>query len=145
MARKYLQGIFKCRNPQKYAGDASNIVYRSSWEMKVMKWLDDTPSVLTWNSEEVVIPYISPVDGKYHRYYIDFVFVLKDRYGTISKHLVEVKPYVQTLPPKNTKSKRYAENATTYIVNVAKWEAAKAYAESNQMKFRVLTEKDIFN
>jgi hypothetical protein len=71
MARNYKQGIYIPKNPSKYKGNANNIVYRSSWELRVFKWMDDNPSVLEWASEECIIPYKSPVDQKLHRYFPD--------------------------------------------------------------------------
>ena len=78
-------GKFTPKNPQKYKGDPKNIIYRSSWEVKVMKYLDDHPDVIWWGSEELVIPYWSPVDNKKHRYFPDFVAKIKQKNGMIKR------------------------------------------------------------
>jgi hypothetical protein len=72
MAKSY-QGYFKPKNPQKYKGDPTNIVYRSSWELKLMTYLDLHKDIVTWGSEELIIPYRSPIDNKIHRYFPDFI------------------------------------------------------------------------
>ena len=109
------KGPFKPTNPGKYKGDASAIVYRSSWERDVMKFLDESPKVKKWNSEEFVIRYFYEVDKKWHRYYIDF-WVQWDSGVTT---LIEVKPKRQALPPKikNPQSKKSLTEAFTYIKN----------------------------
>jgi hypothetical protein len=97
------KGKFNPKNPNKYNGDASKIQYRSSWELKLMMRFDNHPDVIWWNSEEVVIPYISPIDNKYHRYFVDFLVKIKNKEGLCETLLIEVKPKSQTSPP--TKSK----------------------------------------
>jgi hypothetical protein len=97
------KGTFRPRNPQKYKGDHTNIIYRSSWELKLMMWLDTHPDVLEWSSEEIIIPYRSPIDGKVHRYFPDFYVRKKNKDGKIETILVEVKPYAQTQEPKKQK------------------------------------------
>jgi len=89
------KGWFTPRNPQKYKGDATNIVYRSSWELRVMKYLDDNPAVVWWASEELFIPYKSPVDQKVHRYFPDFIARIRQANGEITV-VMEVKPFKQT-------------------------------------------------
>lgn len=146
MARNYRQGKFKPLNPGKYIGDPTKIVYRSGWEHKTMKKLDESSSVIGWGSEEVVIPYISPVDGRAHRYFMDFLVVAKDPKGNKLITLIEVKPYDQTMPPKMTGSKkkeRLMTEIATYAVNQAKWEAAAEYCAKRGWAFKILTEKDI--
>ena len=106
------QGKYRPSYPRKYKGDPNNIIYRSSWEYKFMKWCDYTTSVQEWGSEEIIIPYISPVDGKRHRYFPDFYVRIQNR-----KYLVEVKPFKQTLEPKTKKKhKRYINEVVTYHV-----------------------------
>jgi hypothetical protein len=132
-------------NPGKYVGDATNIISRSSWERKVMKFFDTSPSILRWSSEETIIPYFSPVDKKNHRYFLDFTVMYKTRTGEIKRAIVEVKPEVQTLPPKKPKrqSKRYIEEVCTYQTNKAKWLAAEEWAKQKQFSFLILTEKHL--
>lgn len=143
---KYTQGKYKPLNPKKYRGDPTNIVYRSSWERKLMFWLDTTTHVLEWCSEETIIPYKSPIDGRYHRYFVDFNVKIRDAKGTVNRYLVEVKPHAQTLPPKKPEkvTKSYVNAVTTYGVNKAKWEAAENWCQKNNSKFMVLTEKELF-
>ena len=145
--RKTYKGKFYPKNPQKYRGDINNIVWRSSWELRLMKWLDEHNSVIEYGSEEIVIPYISPVDGKPHRYFVDFYVKLRSQNGEIKTMIVEVKPFVQTQPPK-AKSRitpGYIKECQTYAVNQAKWAAAKKFAEVNKIQFVVLTENELFD
>ena len=143
---KYHQGKYTPRNPEKYVGDVSNIVYRSGWEKKFLLWCDMNPNVLQYSSEEVVIPYISPIDGKAHRYFVDAAITVKTRNGEIKKYLIEIKPKAQTLQPKKPSkiTKRYLQEIETYAINLAKWEAATIFAEKNNFKFQILTEEHIF-
>ncbi len=145
MARNYIQGKFIPINKHKYVGDIQNIIYRSSWEKKVLLWLDSNPSILKYSSEELVIPYISPKDGKPHRYYVDFVVEYKTRAGEVKRAAVEVKPEAQTLPPKQPKriTKQFMESVETFAVNQAKWAAAKEWCSNNNMDFIILTEREI--
>lgn len=147
MTRNYHQGTFIPQNPQKYAGDISKIFYRSSWERKFFVFCDNNPSVLKWGSEEVVVPYIKPTDNRPHRYFPDFIIMYKDKNGEIHKELIEIKPSIQTKMPKPPKTrintKRYLSEIETFAVNQAKWEAATKWCEKRNMKFRILTEKDL--
>ena len=136
-------GIYKPRNPKKYKGDPTKIIYRSLWERKFMVFCDDNNSILEWGSEEYIIPYRCPTDGKYHRYYPDFYVKIKNRTGGINKYIVEIKPKRQVIGP-NEKPKRktatWKKEFLTYIKNRAKWDAAKDFCEDRQMKFLILTE-----
>jgi len=135
-------GQFKPSNPQKYVGDYKNIIYRSSWEARVMNWLDKNPSIISWASEEVIIPYISPVDGRWHRYFPDFVVKVKDKNGTLKTLMLEVKPKKQTKEPEQQKrvTKRYITEVTTWGVNQAKWKAATEYCLDRNWEFKLITE-----
>tara|TARA_B100001250_G_scaffold354550_2_gene328488 strand:- start:2735 stop:3157 length:423 start_codon:yes stop_codon:yes gene_type:complete len=137
---RYKQGKYIPRLPKKYKGDYRNIVYRSSWEYKFMQWCDATPSVLEWGSEEIAIPYISPVDGKRHKYYPDFYVKVKNK-----KYMVEVKPNRQTKEPKTQKklTKRYVTEVVTYSVNRAKWKAAEEFCKDYGWEFMLITEKEL--
>lgn len=139
------KGYFKPRNPSKYKGDPTNIIYRSRWESKFMNYLDTHPDVLQWASEELIIPYRSPVDGKMHRYFPDFVVRKRNPQGIIETLLVEIKPAVQTKEPikKKTINKAYINEVMTWGVNQAKWKAAKEYCEERKWKFLILTEKEL--
>lgn len=143
----YKQGFFKPKFPNKYRGDPSNIVYRSGWERRVMQSLDENASVIAWSSEEIVIPYRSPVDNRIHRYFVDFYVEAKAPDGSVKVMLLEVKPAAQTVEPKvsKRKTKRYINEVFTYGVNQAKWEAASQYAQSKGWEFKLITEKELFN
>ena len=137
---RYKQGKYIPRLPKKYKGDYRNIVYRSSWEYKFMQWCDNTSSVVEWGSEEIAIPYISPVDGKRHKYYPDFYVKVKNK-----KYMVEVKPTRQTKEPKTRKkiTKRYVTEVVTYSVNKAKWKAAEEFCKDYGWEFMLITEKEL--
>jgi hypothetical protein len=144
--RKYRQGIFKPKNPTKYKGDPTNIVYRSSWERITFAYLDENPNCISWQSEEFFIPYRSPVDDKIHRYFIDLKVTIQYPNNVNKTFLAEIKPYDQTLPPdmnKKRSKQRLLEEVSTYSVNQAKWIAAKKYCEDRGYHFIILTEYDI--
>lgn len=136
-----MRGQFIPRNPGKYMGNPNNIMGRSSWEFRFFKWLDSTPSILSWASEELSIPYLSPVDNRVHRYYPDALVIYKNTTGAIIKELIEIKPLKETiLTPKSTERDKMA-----WVVNQAKWAAAAIFAKNNGMTFRVLTEQSMFH
>ena len=138
-------GKFTPKHPNKYMGDPTKIIYRSSWECKVMSWVDSNKDEIAWSSEEVVIPCKSPVDNRLHRYFPDFLVKVKTKDNKIKTLLLEVKPKKQTLPPKQQKriTKQYINEVSTYGVNQAKWEAAKEYCIDRKWEFRVITEDDL--
>jgi hypothetical protein len=146
MAYDYKQGKFSPKFPKKYIGDPTNIVFRSGWEKRVMDTLDNNPNVLRWASEEVIVPYISPIDNKPHRYFVDFYVEAKAPDGSIKKMLLEVKPAAQTKPPKppKRKTKRYITEVMTWGVNEAKWKAAEEYCHEKGWEFRIITEAELF-
>jgi hypothetical protein len=138
------KGWFTPKHRSKYKGDSENVVYRSSWELRVMKWLDENPSVIWWASEELIIRYKSPIDQKIHRYFPDFIVRLKQKNGTESTVVIEIKPQKQTVKPEQKrKTKRYLQEAATYAVNQEKWRAADLFCKEHGWQFKVLTEKDI--
>ena len=134
-------GRYKPKNIRKYEGNPSNIKYRSLWERNVMRWLDNNPSVIGWNSEEIIIRYRCKTDGKMHRYFTDLFIRMKDG----KKYLIEIKPKNQTTPPKQgtRKTKKYLNEVMTYAKNISKWEAAKVYSERNGLIFQIWTEETI--
>lgn len=143
--RKYLQGTFNPQHPQKYKG-SQPIIYRSSLELKIFRWMDNNPNVLTWGSESVVIPYQSPLDQRIHRYFVDLVALLKDKEGNLKKLLIEIKPSKfltkpSISPRKSNKTVLYEQ--TQYVLNQAKWQAAEAWSKSKGYLFLILTEKDL--
>lgn len=141
---KFTQGFFKPKNPKKYKGDPTNIVYRSSYELKYMMQLDHDPNVISWGSEEKIIYYISPVDGKPHRYFVDF-HVTKRVGNQLKTELIEIKPFHQTVEPKKGKKKdrTFFNEVCTYGINQAKWKAARKFCEENGYEFKILTEYEL--
>ena len=139
------KGKYKVKNPQKYVGDSTCVVWRSLWERKYMKYLDGNSNILEWSSEEFFIWYKSPVDNKKHRYFPDFY--VKEQYpdGTIKKYIVEIKPKKQTEPPTKPQrqTKRYISEVYEYAKNQSKWEAAKEWCEDRGYGFVILTEREL--
>lgn len=133
-------------NKDKYLGNVNNIIYRSSWELKMMRWCDRNPSVIKWNSEDVVIKYFSKADNKYRNYHMDFYIICRQTNGNIVKLLIEVKPYNQTIPPKKRGRKSeqtYINELHTWQVNKDKWEQAEKFAQQNGMIFKIFDEYDL--
>ena len=145
MYTKTYKGRFRVANAAKYKGDITNIVYRSLWELKFMKWCDSSVSVVEWGSETVIIPYISPIDNKVHRYFVDFYIKVRTKANSIEKYLIEIKPEKFTKPPEIPKkrTKRFIDEVFQYGVNDAKWKAAFEFCKDRNMKFVILTEKDL--
>ena len=143
------KGFFKPKNPNRYKGDPTNIVYRSSWELKLMSYLDVHPDIIEWSSEEFCIPYVSPIDKRIHRYFPDFYLKKKNIEGKIETLVIEVKPKNQVVPPTVVKTKtskptkRYVREVMTYGVNEAKWKAAQAFCEDRKWKFMIMTESEL--
>ena len=139
------KGRYTPKNPKKYKGDYHNIVYRSLWERKFMVYCDNSDNILEWGSEEIIIPYLSPWDGKLHRYFPDFYIKVKQAKGNIKKFIIEVKPKKQTKPPKpvSRKTRRWLNEVKTYSINEAKWKHAKEWCENNNMEFKILTEEEL--
>ena len=135
-------GKYSPVNPKKYRGNPKEIYYRSLWELKFMKWCDMNYNILEWGSEEIVVPYRSPLDGRYHRYFVDFYIKVQTKSNVIKKYLIEIKPKKQTLEPaaQKKRTKRYINEVTTYVINQAKWEAAREWCADRQLEFLILTE-----
>ena len=102
------KGKYHPSYPRKYKGDPTNIIYRSLWERKFMVYCDKNEKILEWGSEEIALPYRSPVDNKVHRYFPDFYIKVQENTGRIKRYLIEVKPHKQTQKPK--KPKRQTKN-----------------------------------
>jgi hypothetical protein len=139
------QGYFKPKNPQKYKGDPTTIIYRSGWELKFMLYVDSHPDILEWGSEEFFIPYRSPIDGRMHRYYPDFYIKKKDKDGKTKTMVVEIKPLKQTIEPQkqSKKTKRYINEVMTWGINSSKWKAANDFCKDRDWQFLILTEKEL--
>ena len=136
------KGRFIPTKPRKYKGDSNNIIYRSMWERKFMVYCDNNSAVLEWGSEEIIIPYRSPLDGRLHRYFPDFYVKIKQADGSVKKFIIEVKPKKQCGPPPipKKKTKYFVAEVRTWGVNKAKWEAAIEWCNDRGMEFKILTE-----
>lgn len=140
MAFKTYKSKYTPINKEKYVGNVDNIVCRSSWERFFIKWLDNKPEVIQYSSEELVIPYYSPVDKKVHRYFPDFLVQFIDKQIWV----VEIKPFKETQPPGGKRHTKFLKEAIlTYVTNQAKWEAAKEFCEKQGWKFMVITENEL--
>lgn len=139
------KGRYTVKNPKKYVGDINKVIYRSSWELRCMNYFDQNENVLKWSSEELAIPYISPIDKRWHRYYPDFVIQMLDEQNRVKTVMIEVKPEKQTKPPQPRKrtTKRYIQEVKDWGINTNKWVAAQEYCADRKWEFRILTEKDL--
>jgi len=139
---KTYKGKYKPKFPNKYKGDPNNITYRSGWELQCMTYFDKNPDIIWWASEEMAIPYRSPIDGKRHRYFPDFI--IKTSNGEVV--MIEVKPASQSKPPekKSRITKKYLNEVKTWGINQAKWKAAQEYCADRKWKFQVITENHLF-
>ena len=139
------KGKYKPTHPRKYKGDPTKIIFRSLWERKFMVYCDQNKNVLEWASEEIALPYRSPVDNKVHRYFPDFYMKIKETNGAIKNYVIEVKPLKQCSPPKKPKrqTRGYMREAYEYAKNQAKWQAAKEFCDDRQWEFKVVTEKEL--
>ena len=135
-------GKFKPKNYKKYKGDPTKIYYRSLWERRFMVYCDNNPNILEWGSEEIIIPYRSPVDKKVHRYFPDFYIKYRNTLGELKREIIEVKPKSQCFPPKEPKrvTKKYKQKVLTYIINQEKFKDAGEYRDDRKKGFRILTE-----
>tara|TARA_R110002020_G_scaffold405142_5_gene615182 strand:+ start:2104 stop:2538 length:435 start_codon:yes stop_codon:yes gene_type:complete len=136
---------YKTQNPSKYIGNPTNIICRSLWERRVCKYLDENINVVRWGSEELIIPYYSPVDRKMHKYYPDFIAEIKSPNGSVKTYVIEVKPKKQTKAPEKKKkqTKSYIRECMTFAVNEAKWKSANEVCKQKGWDFIILTEDDI--
>lgn len=141
-----MKGMFVPRNPEKYVGDIRKIRYMSSWEYEFHKALDNNINVLRWASEEIKIPYVKPTDNKIHHYYPDYWVEYKNRDGQIIQEIIEVKPASQTVPPKRVGKKKQTQlyESVRFAINVAKWRACQEFCNKYNMKFRIITENQMF-
>tara|TARA_B100001113_G_C20767332_1_gene473672 strand:+ start:26 stop:460 length:435 start_codon:yes stop_codon:yes gene_type:complete len=139
------KGKFRPKNRKKYNGNASDIIYRSLWELKFMNYCDNNNKIVKWSSEEIVIPYRCPTDNKIHRYFPDFYIKYKDMKGKLHEKVIEVKPAKQVKEPKVQKrrTKKYLAEVFTYAKNMAKWEAAEGFCKDRRWEFQILTEKEL--
>ena len=138
-------GRYIVQNKEKYVANLQECHYRSGWELKYMKYLDTHPNVIEWGSENVIIPYYSPVEKKTRRYFVDFYAKVKSKTGEYRKFIIEVKPADQCKPPKKPKKQTqgYIKKLKAYVMNQAKWKAARKWAEKRGYEFVIITEKEL--
>ena len=139
------KGKYQPSYPKKYKGDPTNIIYRSLWERKFMVYCDNNQNILEWGSEEIVVPYRSPLDNRYHRYFPDFYIKVRESSGKIKKMIIEIKPQKQCVEPKiqKRKTKAYIYEVVEYAKNQAKWKAAEEWCLDRGYEFKVLTENEL--
>ena len=140
------KGRYFPTNPKKYKGNPNQIVYRSLWERKVMVYCDKNDAIIEWGSEEVIVPYLSPMDGKIHRYFPDFYMKVRQSDGSTKKFIIEVKPKSQCKQPvKNPKRRttKWFNEVKTFAINQAKWKSAREFCEDKGMEFKIFTEDHI--
>ena len=148
---QFKQGYYTPSYPQKYKTNTKQIIYRSSWEYKLCKWLDLTPEVIEWASEPVAIKYFYTLDNRIHTYYPDFYFAYQKPDGRIIKYIVEVKPTSQLQKPEEPKRrtpntvKNYNYLMEAFIKNTCKRQYAKKWCEENGYNFVYVTEKSNLN
>lgn len=133
------------KHPDKYSGDPTQIWARSSWEIKFFNWCDNSPAVISWSSEEIIIPYLCATDNRVHRYFPDALIRVNNSSGVIKTYLVEIKPFSQTQPPTTPKkkTKRYLTEVMTWGKNSSKWKYAKEYCLDRGWEFKIITEHDL--
>ena len=136
---KYAQGIYTVQNPQKYSGKGSPR-YRSGWEHAFMRFCDTNEHIVMWNSEGLRIPYRHPLTGKATNYVPDFLIQYRNKNNQVVTELIEIKPKKQSV----IESKASAKDRAIVAVNYAKWDAASKWCKRQGIKFRVITEDDIF-
>jgi len=139
---KAYKGKYQVKNPEKYKGNPNNVIFRSSWELKFFNYCDKNPDILQWASEEpfMVVPYKSPIDGKWHRYFPDvWIKTAKDTF------LIEIKPFKETQEPKRRSrvTKKYLYEVKTWGINSAKWKAAQEFCHDRKWMFKIITEKEM--
>ena len=139
------KGKYQLKNPSKYKGNPTLVIYRSLWERSYMKKLDLNENILEWSSEEIALPYKSPLDNRIHKYYPDFYVKERLSDGTIKKYIVEIKPKKQTVEPKvpKRKTKGYLYEVMEYAKNQSKWNSAREYCKDHGYEFKILTEDDL--
>lgn len=140
---KIKQGYFYPKNPDKYRGDLTKIIYRSSWEHAFLRFCDNTPAVLQYEIEPFPIAYRHPITRRVHKYFVDFYVQFKNG-DTVKNWLVEIKPLRHTMKPtipkrKTEKSKKNYKSAyERWQVNISKFKAADEFAHLNELEFDVV-------
>ena len=143
---RFYKGKYKLKNINKYIGHKNNIIYRSSWEKRFMKYCDSNNNIVSWSSEELYVPYVSPIDNKYHKYYPDFLIKIKDNTNQFKIIMIEIKPHKETIKPLQGKRKRrttFLTEMSKWAVNSSKWQYAQKYCQIRNWEFKILTEEHI--
>ena len=143
--KKFHQGLYNPKNFQKYIGNINNIIYRSGLELKFFRFCDNSPNVVEWGSEEVVIPYFDTWQRKNRKYFID-AYVKIQEGDIVKKYLVEVKPWKQTQEPKAGKGKKKSNLLYEQVAwknNMDKFQSAREFAKKHGMEFIIITEKEL--
>ena len=138
---RFAQGKFEPKHPEKYVRRRTP-TYRSSWEFAFMKFCDENPAIQAWASEAVKIPFRNPFTGRATIYVPDFFIQYKTKKGKNMVELIEVKPRNQSMKENLGRSRA---NQAHYVINMAKWEAARSWCKQKGIFFRVITEEDIFH
>lgn len=138
---KFANGKYQIQNPEKYVGNKTP-TYRSGWEHTFMRFCDLNPNIVQWASEAIHINYRNPFTGKPTIYVPDFLIIYHDANGQKHAEVVEVKPTKETTLEAAGRSPKAQAAA---ILNAAKWEAARAWCKAQGLKFRIITEKEIFH
>lgn len=141
----YHKRRYKPIYPEKYEGDPTSIIMRSSWETRFALWCDRNPAIVKWSSEETIIPYRCHTDNRIHRYFVDFRIKVKQTDGSIKTYIVEIKPHAQTKPPEypGRKTKRFITESLTFVKNQSKWKAAEEWCKDRGYEFKIITEKEL--
>lgn len=139
------KGKFQPKYPHKYRGDLDNIIWRSTWELRAFKFMDERPEVLEWRSEEVIVPYFDPTTGRHRRYFPDIVALIQNPDGSTKTVMMEIKPMKETKEPKVQKkrTKKYVTEVTTWATNQAKWKSAQEYCKDRGWDFALITEHQL--
>lgn len=140
------KGKYKPENPTKYVGNINTIIYRSLLERRFMVFCDRNPNILKWASEEMFVPYISPIDNRVHRYYVDFIVEVKEKNGEVKTYLIEIKPERHCKKPENTQNKSkktFLKELKNWAINNSKWKAAEEFANKQNWSFKIITEKNL--
>ena len=141
----YHKRRYKPIYPEKYEGDPTSIIMRSSWETRFALWCDRNPAIVKWSSEETIIPYRCHTDNRIHRYFVDFRIKVKQTDGSIKTYIVEIKPHAQTKPPEypGRKTKRFITESLTFVKNQSKWKAAEQWCKDRGYEFKIITEREL--
>lgn len=155
------KGWYRVINPEKFISqvqESKNVMkstrmnegnleieYKSSLEQISFRYCDMNKFVKSYSVEPFAIKYLKPTTGRVHRYFIDLFIEFQNG----QKFLVEIKSFNETIEPKMPSKKtqkaifNYQKAIQTFAINTAKWNAAKKFAEQNNFKFIILTEREL--